>query len=1151
MSVINKKRNQILKDFKRLAYGPLYGKNEILSIYPNKLYCTGILYPVCTSSLDEKETDLDDVQMNDEDESNEDVMPIFSAKNVDVTENDDSTLELKGPTYASSMGLTLRIKTESKLKIKIKYSKYNEINDNSKKFWKESTKEIIEDLNPMVNALGIGNSFTKEFEDVDIYCIKRLDGDCFVLFTIMVINSMNRNCSTEKKIMPDNLIYRPEIIVSFESNEDKFRPLRTAFKETQHLNPSEFLIFSGNRLYGRGHNCAIEVNTSCDQIKTEYVPEIKPKSISTEIYGVNNDILKADWHSNATKGELISKLYDFVVLYEQWINDQNLNSFSDDETISTDVLRKNKQGFLINKNLCNAIVKRIKNGIKIIEDNNLAFDVWKHSNRAVNDQYCQRVKFRDHEFKGQLIYRPFQLGFWLLSLDGIVNDNSHDKELADMLWVPTGGGKTEAYLAVTAFTILFRRLTKGCSSEKPNGLGLSVISRYTLRLLTAQQFERAATLMCALEKIRKENPIEYGDDNWPIQLGLFVGAGVTPNFVKKGNYGESDNKTVEELIRNSTENNNLMPLKKCPWCNSELKILNNRDIYDKEKNSYFLVNVPYVQKNYDLQIHCHNDMCDFYKDNFKFGIPVIFVDEMIYRRSPAMLIATADKFAMMPFKSPDFKRLFSKVRDYKGKGNNVNLSVRPPDLIIQDELHLMNGSLGSLFGSYESVMNIILEKIATSQNIINYKCKIIASTATPKNTDMQIKLLFNREAMMFPQPLISFEDTWFTQFRASDKDRSYNGLFPTGKPIKTASRQIAAYLLASATYQVTSSVEQKERKNKDNYYLAKLDDTENYKTLTTYFNAIRELGGFAAMIGDKEIQSWHKQALSLLMNDENIDSDYAEILKGLKKGAEIYRYINARELTGRIDSSELSKMLDSLTNNENLPDILLCTNMISVGIDIPLMNIMMVMGQPKLTSEYIQATSRVGRHEPGLVVTLYNPFRIRDLSHFEYFTSYHQSLYKYVEPVTVTPFTEPVFIRTMHAHMVSWIRILYDKDENNILGKDSNNQNDRSRDLENYLFEYKKSVEDFILKLYSDPGQQKVIIGYFDKCFIENKTFIMEKYGKSSPKYILPFNNGHDCDGDDYLLQYYGTDQSLIARVKETMSSLREVSGECRLKVRI
>src|SRR5690606_20031614 len=141
--------------------------------------------------------------------------------------------------------------------------------------------------------------------------------------------------------------------------------------------------------------------------------------------------------------------------------------------------------------------------------------------------------------------------FILMNLRSIVIPSEEDREVVDVIWFPTGGGKTEAYLGLAAFVILFRRISD------PSSRGTVVLTRYTLRLLTAQQYQRAASLICALEYLRRRNPVELGDH--PFTIGLWVGSGLTPNT-------EADAvRLLQRMLREGGRDNPFVLLS-CPWC---------------------------------------------------------------------------------------------------------------------------------------------------------------------------------------------------------------------------------------------------------------------------------------------------------------------------------------------------------------------------------------------------------------------------------------------------------------------------------------------------------------------------------------------------------------------------------------------------------
>jgi hypothetical protein len=212
-------------------------------------------------------------------------------------------------------------------------------------------------------------------------------------------------------------------------------------------------------------------------------------------------------------------------------------------------------------------------------------------------------------------WRPFQMGFILLNVQGIADEASADRRLIDLLWFPTGGGKTEAYLGLSAFALGLRRL-RGDRHGMHAGAGVSIIMRYTLRLLTVQQFQRAAALICACEFARGNEPQKWGNE--PFRIGVWVGRGTTPNT-----FADSQ-KALEDIADGRRPRaGSPVQLVACPRCGTAL--VGEKGV--PEKNTYQLDRT--AQRTL---IWCCNADCDFSaasSDNQ--GIPVVVVDDEIYR----------------------------------------------------------------------------------------------------------------------------------------------------------------------------------------------------------------------------------------------------------------------------------------------------------------------------------------------------------------------------------------------------------------------------------------------------------------------------------------------------------------------------------------
>jgi ATP-dependent helicase YprA (DUF1998 family) len=539
-----------------------------------------------------------------------------------------------------------------------------------------------------------------------------------------------------------------------------------------------------------------------------------------------------------------------------------------------------------------------------------------------------------------------------------------------LIWFPTGGGKTEAYLGLSAFTIFLKRI------KNTEDSGTTVLMRYTLRLLTAQQFQRAASLICACDKIRKDNEEELGTSR--ITIGLWVGETLSPIY-------RDDARKIFGKLEDGREEDNPFIVLKCPWCGSQMGLI--KGVNNNRVKGYKRRSIGGVQT---IIYQCDNTQCDFSKPEFT--LPLIVIDEDIYDNPPTLLIGTVDKFAMLTWR-PEARSLFG-FRDTK--------RLTPPELIIQDELHLISGPLGSMVGLYETM----IEELCTYNEI---KPKIIASTATISRAKEQINSLYGRgleNVNIFPAQCLSAGDSFFAYEDKDSAGRLYAGVFASALP----SHATAQVRLLSALLQSVKSIPVMEERMRDPYW-----------TAMTYFNSIRELGHAATLI---------RADIREYMNSIWI----RKTIKGDER-----RFINRDiELTSRINSCDIPDYLEQLSKpwtgekSEYPVDVCLATNMISVGVDIPRLGLMTIIGQPKTTSEYIQASSRVGRSKrgPGIIFTIYNCSKPRDRSHFEHFQEYHSKIYSKVEPTSVTPFSSPARERALHAILIGLIRYYSEQSRN-------------------------------------------------------------------------------------------------------------------------
>ena len=360
------------------------------------------------------------------------------------------------------------------------------------------------------------------------------------------------------------------------------------------------------------------------------------------------------------------------------------------------------------------------------------------------------------------------MAFILLNLPSLTNLNdperSHETDaIADLLWFATGGGKTEAYLGLTAYTLALRRLQPPING-RPSDYGVAVLMRYTLRLLTLQQFQRAAALLCACEVIRRNDEGKWGTTNF--RLGLWFGRNTTPNTLTAAAESLRQGRVGGRPHMGGTPHQ----ITSCPWCGTEIREMHLR-VYEAPSDVGRCVT------------YCGDSLgrCEFSEAKApKEGLPVMVVDEDIYRRPPALLIATVDKFAQMPWKG-ETQMLFGQVngvcsrhgfrspeiddanshpaRNQLPKAQTATHGpLRPPDLIIQDELHLISGPLGSMVALYEAAID---ELCSWEVNGKRVRPKVIASTATISRAPDQVRKLFVRKVEVFPPQGTNIRDSFF------------------------------------------------------------------------------------------------------------------------------------------------------------------------------------------------------------------------------------------------------------------------------------------------------------------------------------------------------------------------------------------------------
>ena len=740
-----------------------------------------------------------------------------------------------------------------------------------------------------------------------------------------------------------------------------------------------------------GHGVSVDwdwIDDECRELRTEWIPlGTVERTVTAKVPGVD---LRMDTLGELADGaEAQTVLTPMVTAYREWITLQE----ADAERLSGTRRETARQ-------LCHAAsiaAKRIERGIEILAEDPDALDAFRVANRAVAAAMRARL---GESLGGPPEWRAFQLAFVLLNLEGIADPTKPIREHVDLLFFPTGGGKTEAYLGLAAFTMVLRRLR----NDGLTSAGVCVLMRYTLRLLTLDQLGRAAGLVCALELEREKKTERYGD--WPFEIGLWVGKAATPNVMGRRGDGRDDTARAKTNAYKTDPRRHPspVPLETCPWCGERF-----------QPDSFQLLRAgqPDADRPDELRITCVRLGCEF--DGSTRTLPILAVDAVIYRRLPAFLIATVDKFAALPFTGESGLLMGGARRHDKAgfygpcdpqTGRTLAETLLPPDLVIQDELHLISGPMGTMAGLYETA----LEALATREvNGKQVRPKLVASTATARRAEQQVQALFGRSmTAVFPPPGLTRRDSFFAQTREPDeKDpaRLYLGIAAQGRSPKAIFRRTVTTLMAAA---------QSLYRDAGPY---KADNPgDPYMTVLGYFNSLRELGGSRRIL-EEEVSNALKG-----YGKERTRIDDRWRFSNRDKFNEVVE-LTSRVSTGKVADAKrrLDITFDTLRDRV---DCALATNMISVGLDIQRLGLMVVMGQPKTHSEYIQATSRVGRDKdrPGLVVTLLNVHKPRDRSHFERFQHYHSTFYRSVEAASVTPFSARALDRGLAGALVGLAR---------------------------------------------------------------------------------------------------------------------------------
>lgn len=1008
-------------------------RSEQLRVRPARAYLTGFLVPATAAAARADEARDDERDALDDETATEQLAP-----SPDEADEETEGGIAQRPRFPSSFGLSVIVAPgETRLFARVTYGTYERITvpqgpadttageqegteKRERTFWKRTPHrhdDIAIGLDLPARQIEIPDSdglflsvVTREVSDAE----RTLLDEGARTVTLFLVN---RKDPTKAGGVEGATIFQARLaLCSIQGFLPRPNPRGTRETDPEDERVAD-LLYRDTYEVAVGHGIAIEpveeghgANVFVQEVKTSWMPraEVERTVHVPEIEGVE---LSMERIADLPEGDVEAMrraLLPLVPAYEAWIEQQKeqaIASLDEPRFARAREARKRIAQILLNR--AREAATRIRGGIDRLCRDDLARKAFLLANRAMALQMWQRDGERLRAEQKVPTWRPFQLAFLLLALSGIADPESDEREIVDLIFFPTGGGKTEAYLGLSAFTLLLRRLR---SPDATSG-GVSVLMRYTLRLLTLDQLGRAATLICALETLRRKRPDELGKIRFSI--GLWVGRDATPN--RFGNeHGKDPSSAIARVLAFKAGRGPMFfPLDRCPWCGS-----------------------PFVQDTFEikpnrtaprhLRVLCFGSKCPFrWSREHPEGIPVVVVDEEIYSELPPFLIATVDKLASLPWVyrtahlfgkhithyEPDYGYLGGVVPEAI-LAEKLRAPLAPPDLVLQDELHLIAGPLGSMVGLYETAIGHLSERKQDGRTI---RPKIVASTATVRRAEAQIRALFCRsEVRIFPPPGPDRTTTFFAEVRSKKREhsRSYLGISAPGRSQKALLMRVYTSLLAASARLFRDAPEA----------------ADPYMTLIGYFNSLRELGGSRRIVEDEVRARLGRAGQARRLEEDPLFADR--------------RHLHVVEITSRLSTSEvrdayadlrlIHEAKDETRKRGREPkksvrpvDVALATNMISVGLDVSRLGLMVVCGQPKTTAEYIQATSRVGRdpNRPGLVVALLNAYRARDRSHLEHFRAYHASFYRAVEATSVTPFAPRAVDRGLAALTVALARL--------------------------------------------------------------------------------------------------------------------------------
>ena len=1053
-------REELAGILERELLGPLNGPEEILDGVPDVVYLVGRIAPAKLSGKGapaDADTDEPGTDVGDADEASQDRGVPVSGADEDGADGDEDTVEdepqRRGLMIPASMGLRCQIPADlEEFTVTASWGVYQPVSVEEGEKRRRYQRTPVE-IPTTITVAELSATKTKDVQLKDEVVLRIDRHDDPERGCLMIELALCNDRETPRKIPVNAWLYQTKLLVTAGQSK-AFLPVCDPLLDTYQEQDDELRRLNlqyRNRLeYAVGRTCSVdwkvaEGSRRASAVWTTWLPVCETPQVRAD--EIEKAMLDMTALAKASKEELRRGLSPIMERYGDWLHDEEQQARVLPEHLRGEGLDAVAEARKVHQQLAA--------GLEHLLTDDEALRCFRFMNQVMADQRVQSQVARRRaanpaesidEARASVLadgkrahsWFTFQLAFVLLQLplltDSAAAKRSGDLATAQLLFFPTGGGKTEAYLGLAAYAFAIRRrqgLLHTPDGPLDGGAGVTVLMRYTLRLLTAQQFQRATALICAAELARRADDVTWGTE--PFRIGLWVGTDVSPK-----RFDEAQKQLERAAASSGGYRLTVLQIQRCPWCGSPVT---SRDVTTNPANRR-------------VYVYCGDALaeCPFAQGGeVGDGLPVLTVDEEIYRLAPAFLIATVDKFARLAregeaaalfgyvdrkcdrhgYVHPDYQHCDIKDGFKHPPKNGLPAAavrpvprLRPPDLIIQDELHLISGALGTTTGLFEvAIDTLTCWRTPTGKTA---QPLLVASTATARNAPDQVRALYGRYVSIFPPQVLDAGRTFFSReipVSAADPGRRYVGISTTGVRLTTGEIRVSEVLMAAGQHLMDTIG----------------DDADPYLTLVGYFSSIRELAGMSRYIGD-DVQT----TLAKRRRWSSLPARYGTGYDGL----------NVAELTSRVASADISVTLDEMAasflsefdstdgkrdrgallragkpvpERELRPyDAVLATSMLQVGVDVTRLGLMMVVGQPKNTAEYIQASSRVGRDpgRPGLVVTLGNWARPRDLAHFEQFRHYHETFYAKVEALSVTPFSVTSLDRGLDGVLVSAARVL-------------------------------------------------------------------------------------------------------------------------------